>query len=113
MEDFTKSIESLLEQTTDYGKTSYEMMKLKTIDKTADVVSSLAPHFLVFIIFWTFLVFSSIGLALWLGKFLGEAYYGFAAVGAFYCIIGIILYFFLYKWLKKITGNCFIKKIFK
>jgi len=39
MEDNTKLLESLFEKATDYGKTSLELVKLKTVEKTTDVVT--------------------------------------------------------------------------
>jgi hypothetical protein len=49
MEENKKLIESLLEKATEYGKTSFELVKLKALDKTSDVVSSFIPHSVVFI----------------------------------------------------------------
>ena len=40
MEDNINLIELLLEKATEYGKTSYDLVKLKTIDKTSDGLSS-------------------------------------------------------------------------
>src|SRR5665647_2376488 len=37
MEDTTKSIETLLEKVADYGKTSYDLAKFKTMDKITSV----------------------------------------------------------------------------
>jgi len=61
MEDIVDSIESLLESAADYGKTSYDLVILKTIDKTSDVVSSLIPHAVVFLILMSFLLFLNLG----------------------------------------------------
>ena len=113
MEDNEKLIETLLERATEYGKTSFELVKLKTLDKTLDVVSSFIPHSIVFIIFASFLVFFNLGLAFWLGAILGETYYGFFVVAAFYSCIGIVVHFFMHKWLKKLIYNNIIKQVFK
>lgn len=113
MEEHAKLIEALLERATDYGKTSYELVKLKAIDKTSDAVSSFIPNLVALIIIGAFILFLSFGSALWLGEILGKIYYGFFVVGAFYFIIWFILYFFMLKWLKKITGNYFVKNVFK
>ena len=41
MEDNSRfDSKSLLERATEYGKTSIELVKLKTLDKTTDIVSS-------------------------------------------------------------------------
>jgi hypothetical protein len=113
MEDNTKLIELLLERATDYGKTSFELIRLKTIDKTADVVSSLIPQSVVLILMASFLFFLNMGIALWLGDMLGKEFYGFFVVAAFYIIAGILIHFFLHKRIKRIIGNYFIKNVLK
>lgn len=113
MEDNKKLVESLLEKATEYGKTSYELVKLKVLDKTSDVVSTFIPHSVVFILIASFMFFFNLGLAFWLGEILGKTFYGFFVVAAFYGIIGIVVHLFMHKWLKKIVGNYFIKQVLK
>jgi len=113
MEDNEKLIESLLERAAEYGKTSYELVKLKALDKTSDVVSSFIPHYVVIVLIASFMLFFSLGLAFWLGEILGKTYYGFFVVAAFYGIIGIIIHFFMHKWIKKLVCNYFIKQVLK
>jgi hypothetical protein len=59
------------------------------------------------------MLFLSLGLALWLGKILGEICYGFFALAGFYCLAAILIYFFLHKWIKKQIGNALIKQMLK
>jgi len=113
MEDTTKLMESLLERATEYGKTSYELVKLKALDKTSDVVSTILPHTLVFVLIASFMIFFNLGLAFWLGVILGNVYIGFFVVAAFYGISAIVLHFFMHKWLKKHIGEYFIKQLLK
>jgi fatty acid desaturase len=113
MEENTKLLESLLEKASDYGKTSFELVKLKTIDKTADVVSSLVPHSVVFILIASFMLFLNLGLALWLGDILGKMFWGFFVVAAFYILTGIVIHFFLHVPIKKLVANYFIKRVLK
>jgi len=113
MEDNARLIESLLEKITDYGKTTFELVKLKALDKTSDVVSSLLPHGLVFILISTFLIFLNIGLAFWIGEILGEIYLGFFVVAVFYGLTGFIIHFFMHKRIKKMVRNNFIKQMLK
>jgi sterol desaturase/sphingolipid hydroxylase (fatty acid hydroxylase superfamily) len=113
MEESSKLIEGLLERATEYGKSSYELIKLKAIDKTSDVVSSVVPNYIILVIIGIILLFLNLGLALWLGAILGEIYYGFFIVSAFYVISGIVFYFFLHDPIKKLVCNFFIKQIFK
>jgi hypothetical protein len=111
MEDNAKLIESLLERATEYIKTSYELVKLKVLDKASDVVSSLVPNAVVFVLIASFLLFFNLALAFWLGEILGKTYYGFFVVAAFYGIIAFVLHFLMHKWLKKKVCNYIIKKV--
>ena len=74
MEDNTKLIESLLEKAADYGKASYDLAKLKALDKTSDAVSSFVPHAVVVILVVSFLLFFNLGLAYYLGDVLGNIF---------------------------------------
>jgi len=113
MQENTKLIVSLFEKATEFGKTSIELAKLKAIDKTSDVVSSFIPHSFVFVIISSFLVFFNLGIAFWLGKMLGETYFGFFIVAAFYGIMGLVFHFFFHKWIKRLIYNSIIKKVLK
>jgi hypothetical protein len=113
MEEYEKLMESLLEKAADYGKTSFELAKLKAIDKTSEVVSSLAPKLVVLVLIATGLLFLNFGLAVWLGDIFGKLSYGFFAVATFYCFSGIVVRFFMFDWLKKVVRNGFIKQVLK
>ncbi|MCX6257430.1 MAG: hypothetical protein NTW49_05980 [Bacteroidia bacterium] len=113
MTDPVKSIESLYERAADYGKTSYELLKLKALDKTSDAVSSIVPHTFVIILIATFMLFLNLGLAFLLGEILGRIYFGFFVVAGFYGITGIIIHFFMHKWIKKHFRDYFIQKTLK
>lgn len=111
MEDTAKLIESLLERTVEYGKTSFELVKLKAVDKTSDVVSTLIPHTIVIVLIVSFLLFVNLGLAFWLGEILGKIYFGFFVVAAFYGLSAIVLHFLMHKRLKKYIGDYIIKQV--
>jgi hypothetical protein len=113
MEDDAKLVESLLVKATEYTKTSLELVKLKALDKTSDVVSSLIPHSVVLIIITSFMIFLNLGLAFWLGEILGKTFLGFFVVAAFYLVTGIVLHFFMHNWLKKLICNYIIKQALK
>jgi len=112
-DDNANLIESLLERVTDYGKTTFELVKLKALDKTTDAVSSFIPHSFVIVLIAIFMLFANLGLALWLGEIIGKIYYGFLVVAAFYGIIGMIIHFFMHKWIKKLVSNYIIKQLLK
>ena len=113
MEDKAKLLESLLNSATDYGITTYELIKLKALDKTADVVSSVVPHSVVLILLSSFMLFLNLGIALWLGEILGKLFYGFLIIAGFYLLAGSTIYFLIYKWIKKTVCNYVIKQMLK
>lgn len=110
MEDNAKLIEALVEKAADYGKTGFELAKLKTLDKTSDIASSLIPHSIVFVLFASFLIFVNFGLAFWLGEILGNTYYGLFIIAAFYLIAALVLHFFFHKRIKNLIWNFIIKQ---
>ena len=83
MPDDATPIESLFERAEDYSRTTVELLKLQAIDKTADVVSSLISRMAVFITVALSVLIVNIGLALWIGELLGNAFYGFFIIGGF------------------------------
>ncbi|MBK7171964.1 MAG: hypothetical protein IPH84_01740 [Bacteroidales bacterium] len=113
MEEKEKLIESLLEKSIDYGKTSFELVKLKVLDKTSNVVSSFIPHSAVFFLVASFMLFLNLGLALWIGELLEKTYLGFFVVAGFYFIVGVIIHVFLHKWLKRTFRDYIIKQVLK
>jgi len=113
MESNARLIEALLEKVSDYGITSFELVKLKALDKTSDTVSSFIPHLFVFIVIAVFMLFINLGLAFWLGDILGKIYFGFLVVAGFYGIIGVVIHFFMHQWLKKVIWNYIIRIVLK
>jgi hypothetical protein len=113
MEENANLFETLLEQASEYGKTSIDLAKLKALDKTTEIVSSIIPLSVVILLVVTSLLFLNLGLAFWLGEFFGKTYYGFLVVAAFYVIAGILIHFFLRKWIKRLVGDYFIKRVLK
>jgi hypothetical protein len=113
MEENAKILESLIESATEYGKTSIELIKLKSLDKATDIVSSLVPLSVVIVLLITFLLFFNIGIALWLGDILGKPFYGFFAVAGFYILTGLIIHFLLNKWIKRQVGDLFVRRMLK
>jgi hypothetical protein len=113
MEDNVKLIENLLERVVEYSKTSFELLKLKALERTSDVVSSLALQSLAFVLIASSMIFLNLGLAYWLGEVMGKSYYGFLLVGGFYLIVAIVISLFMGKWIKEKVRNSIIKHLLK
>ncbi len=113
MERNERMFETLLEKAEDFGITSVELVKLKAVDKTAEVVSSLIPHSVAFVLGASFMVFLNLGIAFWLGEILGQFYYGFFLVAAFYVLSGVIFHFFIHKKMKRYICDSIIQQLLK
>jgi len=113
MESNAKLIEALLEKISDYGVTSFELVKLKALDKTSDAASTVIPNLVVFIVIAIFTLFINLGIAFWLGDILGKIYFGFLVVAGFYGVAAIVVHFFLHQWFKKIIWNYIIRILLK
>jgi hypothetical protein len=112
-DDNVNMFEALYEKVIDYAKTTFELNKLKAIEKTTYVVSSFIPHTIVFVLISFFVLSLNLGFAFWIGDALGKIAYGFFIVAGFYCITGVIIHFFFHERLKRFFGNYFLKLLFK
>lgn len=111
MENNTTTIEKLIEKAEIYSKTTLELCKYEAVYKSADIFSNLAVKLAITIVVVMFLLFANIGLAFFLGDYLGELYYGFLVIGAFYLFIAILLYIFKDEWIRNPVSNFIISKI--
>lgn len=108
MESPASIFETLFEQVEEFGITTYELSKLKALETTTVVASSLVARLSVILMISMFVLVFNIGIALLLGELLGKSYYGFFIVAAFYLVAGIVLHFFLHKWIKKPLSDLII-----
>jgi hypothetical protein len=102
MEQTDGIVKVLLTQVEEYGKTSFELTRLKAVQKLIPVASTLTGHLFVLLL--------NIGIAMWLGDLLGKPYFGFMSVAGFYLLVGIILYFTATKWLRNPVSRFIIKQ---
>ncbi|OXA78266.1 hypothetical protein SAMN05444397_101207 [Flavobacterium aquidurense] len=104
---------NMYEKAENYTKTSLELIKLKTVSASADVLSSLTSKIAIGAVVAFFTLFLNIGLSLWIGKELGEYYYGFFIMALFYLIVAIVLHTAQHKLIKTPIGNMIVSSILK
>jgi hypothetical protein len=107
----TKTIEKLIEKAEIYSKTTLELCKYEAVYKSADIFSNLAVKVAMTVVVVMFLLLVNVGLALWIGKELGEIYYGFFVVAFGYLCLGFLLYIFRYEWVRNPVSNFIINKM--
>jgi hypothetical protein len=107
------SIEGLFKKTGEYIETRVELVKYKAIDKSSDIVSSLATSIFITLVILIFIFTATIGIALWIGDMLGKSYYGFFIVSGFYAFAVLILYLCRNSWIKTPVSKLIIEKVIK
>ncbi len=105
------ALESLFEKVEDCGKTSIELLKLQAIDKTVDIIGTIAIKLTFFIVLATFITMLNFGIALWIGELLQKTYYGFFVMAGFYGIIALLFRSYLYQWVQVPVSNFIISKM--
>lgn len=113
MENIAENIELLYQKVEKYSKTSFELLQLSTINKTSDILSSLAVVIALLILLAMFTLFMNIGISLYLGDLMHNYVLGFMIVAICYFIIGIILFFFRKSLIKTPIENLIISKFLK
>ena len=111
MDEQSGFIEKLIDKGEQYGKTSLELIKLKTLDKTADVISNLISWLIVAVFAVLFFLILNIGIALWLGDLLGKTYYGFFVVSGIYALLALIFAIFRKQFIKIPINESIVKQV--
>jgi hypothetical protein len=111
METTPNSLETLFESVEAYGKTTYELSKLKALDATTTVASSLISRLVIMMLATLFVFVLSTGMALMIGEIVGKTYYGFFIVAAFYLIAVIVAHYTLGNVVKKSMSNLILSQL--
>lgn len=111
MENNTTTIEKLIEKAEIYSKTTLELCKYEALYKSADIFSNLAVKLVLTIVVVMFLLFTNIGLAFFIGNYLGDVCLGFFIIGFAYLLLGILLYIFKDEWIKNPVSDFIISKM--
>jgi len=104
-------VESLLQKVSEYAETRAELLKLTTVERASELISSLAANAVVTLIAFVSLLLFSIAAALLLGQLLGRYSYGFLIVAIAFGVFGIITFLRREKWVKDPVSRLFIAKV--
>ncbi len=112
MEDTDSTMTTLMENVEAYGKTSLELLKLQSVDKTALLATGFLSRML-FVPVLLLLAFSlTIAGGLFIGELLGQTYQGFLIVALCYTLVAIVL-LFVHSAIKSGINNSIIKQLLK
>lgn len=113
METQRQLIESLACRTEELAATTAELIKLKVVDTSIKISSGILTGLIIGVLAASCVLFLSMSLALWLGKWIGEVYLGFVCVAAFYAILTLIGIIFIPKKLERVIGRLIIQKAYQ
>lgn len=111
MEEKSTFMEPLFEKVEAYGKSSFELLKLNAIQKSASIISVLTVRIILVLFLVLVILNLNIGAALWLGNILHNLYFGFFCIAGFYLIVAGILCVFLNKYIQKRINQSVINQI--
>jgi hypothetical protein len=92
MESKTIACDSLLVKIENYGKTSIELLKLKSVYKFSSIASSIVNKLIIGGIGVLAFLCLTIGLGFWVGELLGKVYLGFFVMAGVYLFICLLLF---------------------
>jgi hypothetical protein len=104
-------LDDLFEKVEGYVQTNIQLIKLKATDKVADVIGQIVTQIVTIVLFFFFLLMVNLGVAFWLGRILGQPYYGFFIVAGVYAIFVAILVIYRKTLIKAPINNSIINKI--
>ena len=113
MENRANTFDGLFNKTTEYIETRVELFRLKVIGKTSDIISSLVSKIVMVGIGCMVIILISIGFAIWLGTVFNKMYLGFFAVGVFYILIILVLFFGRNNLIKSPLKDLLVKNLLK
>lgn len=113
MDTITTNIELLCKKAKEYADINIELIRLNSIDKIADVLSSLVSRIIIFMFVVMFVLLVNIALSLYLGELLGKDYLGYLVVAVIYLLLLIVVNFYRDKIIKIPITNLVIAKLLK
>lgn len=111
MEEQTNELETLLQKAENYTKSSIDLLKLRAIDTSVKIISSITSSFILLFAVLCITTMVNFGVALWLGECFQSNYMGFFMVGAFYFIVAIIFFCFRKQLVQIPLSNAIIKQM--
>lgn len=105
------TVKELLDKTVEYAETNIDLIKLKLINKSSSITSALLAYIIIAVFVFMFFMLLSIGVAIWIGKIIGETYYGFFITGGIFLLLIIVLYTLRNRWLKIPIANSLLQSL--
>ncbi len=114
MDDYKELADELTQKSKDLGKTSAEIIRLKVLDKTSDVLSNAISWIPIALVLFVFFVAANIGAGYYIGDYTGYGNaIGFFILAGAYLSLGILLLILRKPLIKNPIVNSLIRKFMK
>jgi hypothetical protein len=113
MKDTERLVNELVAKAEEYGHSSLELVKLKSVRVSAKATGMVGTQFVLGTVLVLLLITLSMGTAFWLGEILESVYLGFFCVAGFYLILLIVFYVFRDSLIQRPIENGVIKNLLK
>lgn len=107
------TVKELLAKAIEYIESNVSLIKLKLINRGSSMTSAFLAYSIIAVLILIMAIMLSIGAAIWIGKLLGETYYGFFVTGGFILLLIVLLYVLRNKWLKFPIANSLLQNLNK
>jgi hypothetical protein len=108
MKEQENTIETLFQKMEEQAVTTFDLYKLKSVQQVAKIIPNLLFGLLICIILLFMLATLTVSASIFIGKVLGQNYYGYLLVSAFY-ILALFFLFTLKSSIKQGMKNRIIK----
>jgi hypothetical protein len=113
MKETERLVNELVAKAEEYGHSSLELVKLKSVKVSAKTTGMIGTQFILGTVIVLFLITLSMGVSFWLGDILDSVYLGFLCVAGFYLLLTIVLYIFRDSLIQRPIENGIIKNLLK
>lgn len=106
------SLNKLTDNIREYIETRIDIIKLETAESGASAVSSMMSWLIILLVGFLVVLMLTVGMAIGIGYITDNFAVGFFIVTAFYIVVGLLMYNFREKWLRKPFTNVIVKNIY-
>jgi len=108
-----EKLEKISDELKEYVEVNYQLLKLQTVEKTANIGSDLLTSVYIGIIGFLTLFFTSMWLAIYISALYNHEYLGYVIISGFYSLFYILFSVFKRSLLFNPIRNRFIRKLTK
>jgi hypothetical protein len=112
MENIVSQLQHLADEVKAYVNVRIDLFKLNVAESASTIIADTMTKIVSGIIFLFFILFASVGLALFLSSVIGNGYSGFLIVAGIYLLAGLVIWWGRKKFIQAPIMNAMIRQLF-